>query len=390
VKGDSNKRDWIDICIKVLTPVVAGLLIAWAGFVSNYTLSSISSKKESARLITELQIRREQAESELRKDVFEQTLQAFLLKNQSNDNSVKGMSKQLLRLELLTLNFGDSLSLSPLFTEFHHDLKFIKHVEKEDRVTLDEDVRGLAKRLDSLARRVASNQVSSLVQHGVAKDILISLKGYIQDTEVECPTILYNEHIPWPEREVQRRFGIYNDKNKLQMLDEEIQVMFDPKTDTGLLTVYFDMLNAERKMSLQGATRYLEITIKDVDLCEKSAKITFIIYKTLASELQQPKEFPLIEKKDDLSLIGTDGLKVEVRRSFNLDYFNFPMVDNTRLEDSLRFAIVLDEFDLESDEPTIKLTGIIFPSEYASLRDRPGMKEARKLLKSALDDDAAD
>ena len=37
-------------------------------------------------------------------------------------------------------------------------------------------------------------------------------------------------------------------------------------------------------------------------------------------------------------------------------------------------------------EPYMQLIGIVFPSEYASLRDRPGMKEARKQLESALED----
>ena len=90
-----EKRNWGDIGLKIVTPAVAGLLIAWAGFVSNYTLSSISSKKESARLITELQIRREQAESGLRKDVFDQTLKAFLLKDKGLDNKEQERLKEL-------------------------------------------------------------------------------------------------------------------------------------------------------------------------------------------------------------------------------------------------------------------------------------------------------
>ena len=69
-ENNNSKRDWIEVGLKILTPLIVGLLIAWAGYVSNYTLSSISSSQESARLITELQIRREQAESALRKYMY--------------------------------------------------------------------------------------------------------------------------------------------------------------------------------------------------------------------------------------------------------------------------------------------------------------------------------
>jgi hypothetical protein len=77
--------------------------------------------------------------------------------------------------------------------------------------------------------------------------------------------------------------------------------------------------------------------------------------------------------------------KPEVDRTFRLDYFNFPMVDNTRLSENHRFAIVMDVFELKGSESYIEIIGIIFQSEYASLRDRPGMQEARKMLESALE-----
>lgn len=112
-EDEKKKASWVNIGVKIVPPIVTGVLIAWAGFVGNMVLSSISSKQESARLITELQVKREQAECELRKDVFAQALEAFLLKKEDNLGTLNDMSKQLLRLEMLALNFGDSLSLSP-------------------------------------------------------------------------------------------------------------------------------------------------------------------------------------------------------------------------------------------------------------------------------------
>ena len=407
-----EKRNWGDIGIKLLTTIIAGALMAWAGFVSNYTLSSVSSKKESARLITELQIRREQAESNLRKDVFDQTLQAFLLKDKDHASTIKGMSKQLLRLELLALNFGDSLSLSPLFTEFYRDLKLLRIEDEEDNSifrndTLFRNEKGeLRKRLKSLARRVANTQVSSLDKHGITKTIKIPLVGY--DPNMLCDVILYKEHFPWPERDAQRQFSIYDENYQKNMTDKEIINLFKSDDNNSLVSevfdyrknqfkekeekdarlIYLEILNGQRKMDLQGNIRYLEVNVSNVDHCKKTLKVEFTIRKQKTNVSGKKEEILSVQSLANLTGIAIQNLEEEVERSFTLDYFNFPIVDNTRLENNHRFAIVLDDFDLKSEKPHIELIALIFPAEYASLRDRPGMKEARELLKSALEDDA--
>ena len=198
-----------------------------------------------------------------------------------------------------------------------------------------------------------------------------------------CESVLYEESFPWPEREIQRNFGIYDENNKLLMTDDEIRDMFALDEDKAY---YSKLINDARLMQLQGINRYLEVNVSDIDHCAKSAKVTVIIYKERESNSQKPLELPDVEERGGLSLVSNEGLQIEVKRSFLLDYFNFPMVDNTRLGNNHRFAIVLDEFDLNSSEPYMELIGMVFPSEYASLRDRPGMEEARKLLESALND----
>lgn len=336
-----QKRDWVDLAFKAIAPILAGLLIAWAGFVGNKVLSSISSKQESARLITELQIKREQAEMILRKDVFDKALEAFLLKGQDNAGTLKDMSKQLLRLELLALNFGDSLSLSPLFAEVKNDLDRHKPVNNEEQRDYDTDKDKLLKRLEALAKRVASVQLSSLAQHGTIKKIPIPLYEYKEDDRCE-KTLFEDSDFGWPRDEIKAEMKSQNDKDieKNEEFDDELG------RDKGLI-------------ELNGVKRYLELYISDVDHCKKTAKVQIILVKD-------------------------DSANPEVNKSFRLDYFNFPKVDNTRLSENHRFAIIMDAFELNGSEPRIEIIGVVFPSEYASLRDRPGMQEARKLLDSAL------
>lgn len=408
-----TKSDKLGIWIKALTPIFAGLLIAWAGFVSNLALSSISNNQESARLITELQISREQAESELRKDVFDQTLQAFLLKTQKQDDSIKGMSKQLLRLELLALNFGDSLSLSPLFNEFRRDLKHLKPGKDDNEATFKNWRGEQNKRLYSLARQVASSQISSLVQHGEYKSIRIPFNEYDVKQYKTCQRILFKNNYQWPMDKVYASSGV---------IDDEIKDAFNSDKN---LTDFIGMLNYSSEIKLEDISRYLNISISDVNLCEKSAKVNIILYKENKEESRKPIAIGQINNKNDLSVLSEyildneDKLKYEIstknyidnetennntkmesaaravrkyqlideiERNFTLDYFNFPMVNNTRLGNNHRFAIVMTEFDLDVTDPHMELIAIIFPSEYASLRDRPGMEEARKMLESALQD----
>lgn len=389
-ENKKQKRDWFDIGLKALTPAIAGILIAWVGFVSNLTLTSITNKQETARLITELQIQREQAESDLRKDVFDQTLQAFLLKNQKQDYSLSGMSKQLLRLELLALNFGDSLSLSPLFNEFREDLqKRLKPTNSLEKQIYDTERSELRARLYSLARRVASAQVSSLEPRGVSKKFRIPLEDYKHSLHMDCNTYLYNEGYTWPDRQIQYGFGIYSSKNELLKQDDEIQKEFESRE---VRLAYRDAIYKTSMLDLQGVKRYLQITVSNVDHCAENAKISIFIYKDENNVLQKPVKLPLIKSVGDLPKLANihATLTEEVKRNFTLDYFNFPKVNNTRLGDTHRFAIVLEEFDLDSDKPYMEVVALIFPSEYASLRDRPGMKEAKKLLESALKNESYD
>ena len=447
---NTKKRDWVDIATKILTPIMAGLLIAWAGFVSNETLSDVSSKQESARLITELQIRREQAESELRKDVFDQALQAFLIKDAKKDKSINGMSKQLLRLELLSLNFGDSLSLSPLFAEFKKDVRELKLKDStnESGATFDDKKADLKKRLISLARRVASTQISSLAQHGVIKEFEIPLDKlndsiYSDEKEKENGNwrcIMLEDGFLWPDQEIVRQLTIYEPEAKLEKINASIADYFSTSTHSAISNevAYLAAMNDMRSFSLNNIDRYIDISISNVNTCDNTSNVTFTLYKrnkeaanfaankilvtsiTSLGELSDTKNYVLRmadrrkydallaaeakriqESLDDNVTVETDTqqqsdmvkaefskeeLKVMVRRRFKLDYFNFPMVDNSRLDNNHRFAIVLDEIDTISDPAVVKFIGIIFPSEYASLRDRTGMKEARQLLEDAMKD----
>jgi hypothetical protein len=65
------------------------------------------------------------------------------------------------------------------------------------------------------------------------------------------------------------------------------------------------------------------------------------------------------------------------RATFEVSYFDFPMIDNTRLANGWRCAVVLTNFA----DVAAELTTICFPGEYASLKDRPYYDEVIQKLK---------
>ena len=65
--------------------------------------------------------------------------------------------------------------------------------------------------------------------------------------------------------------------------------------------------------------------------------------------------------------------------SFTVGYFDFPMIDNTRLARGQRCAVVLNNFTQES----VDLTLVLFPGAYASLKEKPYYNEVIENVLSA-------
>jgi hypothetical protein len=57
--------------------------------------------------------------------------------------------------------------------------------------------------------------------------------------------------------------------------------------------------------------------------------------------------------------------------TFNVSYFDFPMIDNIRLTYGQRAAVVLNNFSDQSADITV----VLFPGTYASLKERPYYNE---------------
>ncbi len=355
--------DWHDIVIRTVVP---GLLIALTGYVSEWTITNISSKQENARLLTQLQIERERAESDLRKDVFDRAVSSLLDQDQPSRTHL-GLSDRLLTLEMLALNFGDSLSLAPLFVEFENDLANATRIEGD----ADHDIRvgNLRKRLRSLARRVASAQVSALGQHGKVQELLA----------FEIPLGRPSAEYVWPEDELAMadldvraaRLGLLDWKDHPGDPCKEAVLEQQAQDELRELRCDFKVVEDRSTIELLGTSHSFRVVFSDADATDRSVKVDLKICEAGKSE---------------------DACK---RPDFRLDFFNFPKIDNTRLAGNMRFGIVLESFDhipasdSESglDAALLQVVLLLLPAEYASLKEPPSMNEALHMLNRVLDVD---
>ncbi len=73
------------------------------------------------------------------------------------------------------------------------------------------------------------------------------------------------------------------------------------------------------------------------------------------------------------------------RASFTVGFYDFPVIDNTRLPNGTRCAVTLSNFSPVAAD----ITAVCFPGEYASLKDRPYYDEVIQKLREANEQERA-
>jgi len=66
-----------------------------------------------------------------------------------------------------------------------------------------------------------------------------------------------------------------------------------------------------------------------------------------------------------------------VTQEFTIDYFQFPMIDNTRLSNDMRCAVVMRDFDFPN---FIEVDILYFPGSHSSLKEKPYYDDVVKKL----------
>ena len=113
---------------------------------------------------------------------------------------------------------------------------------------------------------------------------------------------------------------------------------------------------AQETLTLRGMKRDFKLTVEKVDAARK--------------ELQMGLE---------IKSFGDSGGAIQsvAKAEFWLGFFDFPMIDNTRLSNDQRCAVVLNGIA----DSIADITVVYFPGSYASLREKPYYEEVLEKLR---------
>jgi hypothetical protein len=136
--------------IQPLGGLLTAVSVAVVGLIGSRTIERQQTRSTDARLYSELMSQREQAESNLRKDMLVAVIHSYLKPDEGSPAS------RVLQLELLAYNFHDSLNLEPLFLDLARQLTPAETPER----------RALLKRLRRVAREIGERQRFALELRG--------------------------------------------------------------------------------------------------------------------------------------------------------------------------------------------------------------------------------
>jgi hypothetical protein len=162
---------------------LTALAVAVVGIYGSSVLDRSRARDADVQLYAQLMSKREDAETLLRKDMFNSIIGTFLKPGSTG----YPYEQQVLNLELLAYNFHEALDLAPLFKHVYADI-----LHSNDP-TADEYMH----RLEKVAGEVKSKQIAALEESGGKLDTTINLDEL--DEHLEGMVIINNVISPHSE-----------------------------------------------------------------------------------------------------------------------------------------------------------------------------------------------
>lgn len=161
--ANDKKDGWerADVILKPVGGLFTALAVALVGYFGSQVLERRQAMDTDARLYAQLMSQREDAETSLRKDMFNSIIGSFLKPKLSGTN----YEERVLNLELLVYNFHEALDLAPLFKSVYAEVSKSKQPDAIDYL----------KRLEEAADEVKSKQIAALEDSGGKLDTTIDL-----------------------------------------------------------------------------------------------------------------------------------------------------------------------------------------------------------------------
>ncbi len=230
-------------------------------------------------------------------------------------------------------------------------------------------------------------------ESSLRKDMLVSIIAqYLRPTDgdldakvLNLELLAYNFHDSLDLRplffDLQRKIRKSKDEDGAE-LQQRIQSVAREITAKQLFALEGHGRSFRRSVDLdelKAARGGLELEGERVVLRDTSSLVNL---RVLSADLEQQQlrvrlEVPAPPDRPDLA---------DTRATFDVSYFDFPMIDNTRLANGLRCAVTLSNFSPAGADLAIAC----FPGEYASLKDRPYYDEVIQKLREATHEEGGE
>ena len=295
-----------------------------------YVIGRTSEQSDRAKVYMQVMSEREKADTAIRQEMFKTLLTNYLGRFEDKKDateSEESFRKRIMFLNLLTLNFQEYLNARPLFEDVYQRLEKAEERDRKDgkayRIWGE-----LQKDLFRVARNAASGQAAMLTRSGLSRTFNLT-KG-----KAVC-------------------IRLYSVENLVELTDKfEKQPLLDRKTESCSDASVQDSRRMDKGFPA------IDVELEEVNESGVRVKVT-----------------PYQESFRNGTLNFVQSLKPI---KFEVSFFDLPYMDNTRLVDGSRFALLLSYVDKK--EQTAEINAIIFKGEFMSLRDRPFFEEMLQKL----------
>ena len=263
---------------------------------------------------------------------------ANVLKSNDKDEE-RNIDEKILQLEMLTYNFHESLNLLPLF----------EYLDRQNNLyTKDEIARQLYKaRLIKLAKNISSKQTSTL--EAVAQSALFTYEDTLISYKLK------------PEYKTDSLYRAEIDALYENSLDAQVT------SSTSSTNGYVFKDSVFNGSTYDRLNQIVRLKVVDYNYYSSTVKVRMSIQTQYIDNKTKPSA------------------------EFYVSYFEFPLIDNTRLENDMRLAIVLRNFEFDDGDEKeglipklrIELKAIYFPGSKSGLKDKPYIDDiVSKLVKN--------
>ena len=320
--------------LESLAKILAGFSAVISAVAIPLLVNSYTEKNRRAEMLLRTMTERERADTEIRQSMFQALVSGYLgsLKEDLAKTDEASFRRRMMFLELLTVNFQEYFNTKPLFEDVYRGLQenLLASRDEAERKKWD----GLEDQLIRASGNIVARQVTMLNTLGT--------------------TTVFNVD---QGRTICVR--LYDREDFATLVAADRRSHFEASHD-GTCTPAAATAAAENGTGTGGAAdgrrQSMEITLVAAE--KASATVVLKLFADVFAER--------VFERSVLNRI----LKIDVSR------FDLPYMDNTKMSDGSRFALVLRNVYLgDPGHASVEIEAIRFRSDFISLRDRPYFEE---------------